>query len=493
MSAEPRFFKSLYFGEASAEAEAEKWPLYFVNSFLDHSGVAKRICEGDAYLLIGPKGAGKSSYVEYLRLQAPEASQFFIRREDLGELRGALKTDLSLSESGAELTELAWSTWIWTHLFDSLMADNGASPQLDPETVSLHAELRMAGVATGDFRTVLREIRRKQHKFAVPRIYEFTSASGHETRVNIGQLRDLLADIVCKARTSSTHVLALDGLDSAEIGTDSYWKQLAALLRASTRAHQQLRSAESRVRICLLCRSDVFLKIPIPDSNKIRHAWGVELKWDYGLETPKDSILWEMLEKKVAARGASTGDLLETYFPSYMEVGKRTRPRRIPMPRYLLELTRSTPRDMVMLMRYIQDELNPQQGLDIDRIRAGANSYCKYYFTGEVINELIGMVDASIAQGVISAMTRLPARRFSREDFLDLFSNQDGPSALEADTILRQLYLVGAIANYKPSGGGEEYVKFYHRRSHAELDLRGPFLLHNALTYGLNLPWTPSK
>nr|WP_173054711.1 hypothetical protein [Phytohabitans houttuyneae] len=105
-------------------------------------------------------------------------------------------------------------------------------------------------------------------------------------------------------------------------------------------------------------------------------------------------------------------------------------------------------------MRYIQDELNPQQGLDIDRIRAGANSYCKYYFTGEVINELIGMVDASIAQGVISAMTRLPARRFSREDFLDLFSNQDGPSALEADTILRQLYLVGAIANYKPSGGG---------------------------------------
>jgi predicted AAA+ superfamily ATPase len=63
-----RPFKSLYFGDAAAEDEAEKWPELFVKSFYDLRNAVDRITNGDAYLLIGPKGAGKSSYIEYLRL-----------------------------------------------------------------------------------------------------------------------------------------------------------------------------------------------------------------------------------------------------------------------------------------------------------------------------------------------------------------------------------------------------------------------------------------
>ncbi|GAA4595651.1 hypothetical protein BJY16_001746 [Actinoplanes octamycinicus] len=492
MSAQRKFFKSLYFGDASAEAEAEKWPNLFLAGFLDVNDVAKGILAGDHFLLIGPKGVGKSSYAEFLHLSIKDPYRRFVNREDLGELRGALKTDLSLSESGAELNELAWSTWIWCRLFDSLMGDQSCSLQGEPETIALYGDLKKSGIATGDYRAVIQEVRKKRHKFTVPKIYEVGIESDGTHRVNIGQLRDLLANIVTSAETPNDHVLALDGLDSAEIGTPSYWKQLGALLRATTAVHRRIRSARATVRVCLLCRSDVFLKIPIPDSNKIRQSWGVDLKWEYGLETPEDSPLWDMLEKKASARGTKTADLLETYFPKYMIVGQRTAPKNIRMAKYLLDLTRSTPRDIVMLMKFIQGEIYPEQELNVERVRAGVNSYCKNYFANEIVNELVGMTDASMAERILGAMTRLPSRRFTREQFIGLFSGESSITQAIMDGTLQQLYLAGAIANFSQSGAGEEYVKFYHRRSYAELDLQGPFLLHNALTYGLNVRWSPA-
>jgi hypothetical protein len=372
------------------------------------------------------------------------------------------------------------------------MQDLGCSLHSNSEAVALYRELRIAGIVNGDYASVVREVRRKQHKFTAPKFYEFSTESDGVKKVNIGQLRDLLIQIICEAETLSTHILALDGLDSAEIGTDSYWKQLAALIRACTAVHRRVRKARSRLRVCLLCRNDVFLKIPIPDSNKIRQGWGVELEWSYGLETPEDSSLWDLLEKKVSARGVPITNLVDLYFPEFMEVGQRTNPNKIRMPKYLIELTRNTPRDMVMLMKSIQSELLPEQDLDVRRVRAGVNSYCKHYFAGEISNELVGMVSGDVAQVILGSMSRLPGRRFSRDDFIRIVSNISGAQQSTTDEILQQLYMAGAIASIA-AARDEDYFRFYHRRSYVELDLRGPFMLHNALTLGLNLPWNSAN
>jgi hypothetical protein len=223
----------------------------------------------------------------------------------------------------------------------------------------------------------------------------------------------------------------------------------------------------------------------VPDSNKIRHGWGVELDWAYGLDTPEDSALWDLLERKASStRRATISNLVDSYFPRHMEVGQRQQVRRIPMPKYLMELTRGTPRDMIMLMKSIQHDLYPNQQLDVNRVRAGVNSYCKNYFTGEIANEMVGMVSA---QAIIGMLSRLPSRQFTRQSYSSLLSPALDELDGTLDQQLQQLYLAGAIANI----GKDGYVRFYHRRSFAELDLRGPFILHNALTLGLNLPWGP--
>lgn len=84
-------------------------------------------------------------------------------------------------------------------------------------------------------------------------------------------------------------------------------------------------------------------------------------------------------------------------------------------------------------------------------------------------------------------MTRIPRQRFSRSDIEALFVTDLEQEDFDLDDLLLQLFYSGAIANYIP-GRREDYVQFYHRRSHSDLNVSGPFLLHNALTIGLNVP-----
>ena len=480
-----RPFSKLYFGEAAAEDEAEKRPQLFLRGYYDLAESTSKIELGDAFLLIGPKGAGKSSFVEYLRLKAEETphSAFVVRR-DLGELRGALKNDASMA-AGSELTELAWSTWIWCQVFDSLVSDQSSSLHSDLEVIELHRQLKLAGILAGDFASVIKEVQKKQHKFVAPKVYEFSVESSGERKVNIGQLRDVLVAVCCRARTENNHTLALDGLDSAVIGSSGYWQQLAALLRATNVTHRHIRKAESNLRVVLLCRSDIFIKIPLPDSNKIRQSWGIELKWSYGRETPEDSYLWDLIEKKASATGRPVTHLIASYFPQKMLVGDRTRPRQIEMHRYLMDLTRGTPRDMIMLLKKIQDQSREVTELTVNHIRAGVNAYCEQYFAGEIGDELVGLLPSEVATTVIGALSRLPRRQFSRADAESVFTDHIASSDTTLDALLQQLFLAGAIANIEP-GRNEDYVKFYHRRNYAELSLSGPFILHTALALSLN-------
>lgn len=485
-----RPFGSLYFGEAAAEDEAEKNPSYFVEGYYDVGDARRRIDGGDAFLLIGPKGAGKTSYIEYLKLTS-DGHNAFIRTQDLGDLRGGLKDDATLAESGAELSELAWSTWLWCQLFDLVVGDPANTLSREPEAVALQAELRSLGVLGNDFRAVLQEVRKKSHKFSAPKFYEYRTETTGSRRLNLGQLRDLLAELVVNSSGPNRHIVTLDGLDSAVIGNESYWKHLAALLRSATVVHRRIRKAEGvHLRIVMLCRSDIFLKIPLPDSNKIRQSWGIEIDWAYGLETAKDSHLWDLIESKASKGKKTITHVVDLYFPKRMRVGDRTDSRSFPMHEYLMQLTRGTPRDMIMLLRKIQEQSRGLTELTLSSIRAGVNAYCRQYFVGEMANELVGLIPAGLSEGIISSLSRVQHRYFTREKFEEVFGNSQkkDDDYVTADDLLRQLFLAGAIANVVP--GREEYVHFYHRRSHAEVNLAGPFLVHTALALALNLKFT---
>ncbi len=347
-------FKNLWFGEASAETEALKAPQRFVDSYYDLSDATRRICDGDAFLLIGPKGSGKSTFVEYMRLASSPIGGSAKKTTiiDLGSQRNSLTT--TMADGGQELVELSWRLWLWCQLFSNMVKDPECSLSTDWRATNLHQQLQDSDLLSGAFSSVHQEVRRKSHTFRVFNFYEYTRDRTTKRTANAQELEAYLAGAVLTAQSKIGHLLAIDGLDSAYIGTSTYWRQLASLIRAAQTIHRQLRSSASSTRICILCRSDVFLRVPLADSNKIRSDWGVEFDWSYGLDTPADSFLWDLLERKSRTTGPGRSGLLEDYFPPTMAYGQRTNTREESMPQYLLNLTRGTPRDGVMLMKKIQ-------------------------------------------------------------------------------------------------------------------------------------------
>ncbi len=484
-------FSRLKFGEAAAEDEAEKNPKLLIDSFVDRWDLERRMNEGDVFLLIGPKGSGKSTTVEYLKLK-PTASgaRVFANVRDLGAVLQDISGDSNMGRlEQSSQTEASWRYYVWSCLFASLMYDESSDLYRNSDCRKLMNDLRAWGIidqngeATGDFRSIFRSVKKRQHNFTIPGSF-LPQSRNYSDNVTIHgeQIVDVLSKLVTSARTPNRHFVSLDGLDSGIIGSGNYWVVLANLLRGTNDIHRKLRSAQSSIRIALLCRSDILLKIPLPDSNKIRQGWGAELDWAYGSDNARDSYLWDLIERKARANGATVSNILD-YFPPVMTYGAG---ERSPIPEYLMQLTRQTPRDILMLFRKIAQNSVGASKLDIARIRAGVNEYCKQYFAGEIANEIAGLAPHSIATSLVGSIGRIGKRRFDRREFMDVFGNILERNSFDPDELLQQLFLAGAIANIVP-GQRRDYVQFYHRRNHAELNPSGPFLMHPALALGLNV------
>ena len=68
-------FRELILGTGAAEDEAVETPELLTDGYYDPQNMPKRILAGPSFLILGPKGAGKSALCEHLRLKAATDSQ----------------------------------------------------------------------------------------------------------------------------------------------------------------------------------------------------------------------------------------------------------------------------------------------------------------------------------------------------------------------------------------------------------------------------------
>lgn len=490
-------YKDLYFGKSDSRNEANESLTAFVRSYVDLDSAYEQVVEGKMFLVLGPKGTGKSALALYVQAREDEGKHLSTVRDAASLPLAEIPRLQTGQPAGPERTVVAWKFILLCNYLEILLRDKTCTIHRNKEAVRVAKLLREFGFMGDAVGRALLTASTTTIAIPIPKLGQVYKRESRK-ELNIYSLLPYLESWVVEADSELRHVLLLDGLDSIFLNDLKYDESLASLVQAAYSLNQLFSAGAATGSIVLLLRNDVFARIALslPDSQKMRDDLSFDLDWRIlsggaGVNAP----LIQLVNKKAGhALGIEAVDVLG-YFPKRIRVGGKSGPTRdINTLRYLLNLTRHTPRDLLRLFEEIRKVeasgvFSSRNPLSDEVIREGMLQYATKYFVGAIRNEFAGYEGGpESAEAAITALKHMEKQKFDRAKFRTALAETTGttPTAAEVDRLLTLLFYAGALGNLVATSG-ESYMQFYHRRDEAQIYLGGQFILHNALLHAWNL------
>ncbi|UPK75699.1 hypothetical protein MU582_03380 [Nocardioidaceae bacterium SCSIO 66511] len=479
--AKPTPLRELHFGHLDANMEAVEQPELLRAGFYDYLEAAYGIAARRTWVLLGPKGAGKSAVLEHLRLEWLDRwDRFFV----WWDLRSFPVNDVTRIQTGqtpgASRAQSAWEFLLLLRIFGSLAEDEGINAPR--EFYTLRDDLQRQGLISTDWRAKVAEWSSLTVKIKLKVVDVTTSRTTVKSATPL-ELCSILKAAIARVETTSQHLVALDGLDSFFFETEDELRSLAGLMHAIESINRYLRGLDSRISVVAAVRSDIFDVLPSAELNKIK-PHSVHLDWS-ALGIGAGNKLWSLVESKAAVARPDLKNLVKTYLRGPVDLGPYTE-----VSEYLLDYTRLIPRDLVSLMGYVQTSHRGSTPVTSDHAREAVKSYSEHYFEGEIFDNLAGVLPYGNERKLSAfrdAMRTLPTRVFVFSEVQEDLEGSLEPR--ETMMLLKQMFEVGGIGIRNASGKIEHTDFVFRKVSGAGFTARYGFVLHNALTRAWNRPW----
>jgi hypothetical protein len=472
--------RELHFGELDASQEAARSPELLTKGYFDFRNAAYAISSQGTWLLLGPKGAGKSAVLEYLKLSWQGRYDRFFKYWALDSFPVVGVGQLDPSGHSGQRAQPAWEMLLLLKLLESFAEDEGATKSNDFTT--LVQELRKSGLLTQDLARVVTSWASNLWTIDL-KLFKWSG----EQRSKETSITDIVHDIrkVLEGfSTESQHLLALDGLDTFFFEGGTGWESLSGLIDALAAVNNFLLSLKLPASVVMTLRSDHFDALNSQNSNKLKDRT-VFLDWTGGGIGAQNS-LWQIVTRKAAVARPEVSNLVHQYLSS--PVQKPEFPR---VAEYLLSYTRLLPRDIVALMGHVQNASPGSSPVTSDAAKAAAKEYSEQYFVGELMNNLSGVLPSSEAYKVVDfrdAMRGAPTRYFNFKYMTEELNGVLTPEQVRA--LLRRMFETGGLAVSNKATSGKRHTDFTFRCVlGGTFSTRHDYLLHDALTRAWNRPW----
>lgn len=388
-------FADFDFGYATAEVESAANPALLLEGYLDLHDVEAEVLRGLKFLFLGYKGAGKSAIGEHLRLRAGQQATLFVDRVFLADFPFAEFGQIIQGPSqGPARYPAAWSWLIALRLMGLAAADVGATSADDKDfTRSVELLERIGLMPTPSVQEIVRKSSSRSFKASLPKVVEtdFGRQIEGQGTVGVGTLVEVLKRILTRFESQSKHFLVIDGLDDILLEGKVQYESLAALVLEASRLNLAFREARAPFKVVVLCRTDIYERLPGPNKNKIRQDSAVHLDWYHDPSHPDRSALVALANMKARVTYADIKDVMLEYLPGLITNGPRT--RALDTRKFLLNHTRHTPRDLLQLLKQIQIFAPKEpRTLTVEQVRSGVRSYSVNYFLPEIKDELVGHI-----------------------------------------------------------------------------------------------------
>ena len=237
-------------------------------------------------------------------------------------------------------------------------------------------------------------------------------------------------------------------------------------------------------KIILLCRTDLFEKLPGSNKNKIRQDSSITLNWYSAPAFSDNSSLFDLANMRAKLSDDQISDLFDIYFPEKF--------RKRPIRRFLLDNTRHNPRDFLQLLQYLKKNL-PSDTIHEEQISDGLVSYSDNYFLPEIKDEMSGYLLPKEIELIFKILGALRSRIFSLSDFEETANTlSSNDKSLNSIRILELLYECSAIGNITYPEKNDKsvcYMSFKFRNQNSTFNHNEDIIFHYGLWGALNIQY----
>ena len=477
-------FRDYTFGYVSAETELARDPRLLTEGFLNVGGIVNEVLFGERFLVLGNKGSGKSATAEHLKLSANE--EVFITSTYLSDFPYSDLKRFVDSTVSDQSFPTAWSWLLLVTLFNSFLRDQGGNAETDQSLADVSEALRTIGfLSTNSLRELLVVTSQKRHlRLELPLGFridgEETSTLDYRFPFFVAQIKTAMLHF----RSSSRHILILDGLDDVLNVTPIQFESLAALILESLRLNDAFRQSHVNAKIVLLCPTDLFERLPGRNTNKVRQDYALRLNW-YTPEST-NSLLWRLVNLRASLQAGRTVDVLKEHLPDTIQRSARLRTFPINPSHtgsYLLRFTRQTPRDFIQMMSFIQKYTHTAIAT-AEEIESGLREYATHYFIAELRDELGGYFRPADISELFKILGTSRKGLYSFDRLIALTKGR-----FSTDETMRQmleaLFDCSAIGNWERDQNAS-VMTFRYKYNDCRLNTNEPIVLHPALSLALN-------
>lgn len=476
-------FNDINFRYTDAEEEKLYSPELINSAFVDINSVLEQIRRPEKFIVVGPKGSGKTALAA--KLTFIRDWNFFVGTDILEHFEYSL-----LKKTGGEKgVSIGGSVTTWQLLlllrFTPILLEDERFENENPHIRRLANALQKYGLQESD--NILSVVQYTSRRGIFGKLKSAFGEAGYE-RVNEenfkikdpAALLSSVKDVFSKVTpTESTYYLVLDGLDYVLREGRNNVGYIADLINAIRQLNMFFSEIGLNAKCIVLIRNEVLQILPDPNLTKRANDNGVELKWYDNVRSPFETSLLEIIHRraKIAGFQDDIKKLWTDWFPS--EIHYKT------SFEFVIVNTRYLPRDLISFFREVQ-KIGKEPPFDRVDVLSALNNYSDW-FLQELSDALVGMIKESIRTELPNIIAEL-GREFTLSELRSklvehgLLSEEDS-----AELVAREMFNASWIGNKWTTKEGTPRYSWRHRKINAKLNLNHGFIVHSGLWKSLNL------
>lgn len=473
-------YRQIEFGKADAIDEGIELPNLLIEGYFDQENIVDKAVNSSSFLFLGSKGSGKSALSQHLKLTKSNYN-LFVKNILLEDFPYKSFNKIVSGSADSEVKyPVAWEWLLLIYVIQSLEKDHKAVTILQNEFSQTLDSLKKIGILPANsIRDVVSKSSKNSFKINLLQVFEFAFEGTSDLNSNDLQffhLVDFLKKVVKGFESTCKHLLIIDGLDEILSSRNIQYQSLAALISQSKKLNIFFKQNNVPLKIILLCRTDLFEKLPHPNKNKIRQDGAILINWfDNSKKSEKSNII-KLANQRGRLKYPEMSSLFETFFPSDLE-GKDIK-------NFLITHTRHTPRDFLQLLKQIQNTTHSGK-IDINALLNGINNYSVNYFLPEIKDELVGYIDFSLVDDLFRMISSLGKRDFQLRE-IQAIADRKGLD-MDIENAFNTLFECSAIGHIYRNEGERNYFAFKFRNHNLSFNPSDRIILHRGIWKSLNM------